>query len=338
MIKILSHLVLLLFLTACNRMHKIGMHSVRSVTQASHASCRSIAKERLFQASNGYLVSFLEKDGIWEGKVYAKAFPDFSQSIRFLPVAVSDGLSIESMLNGDAKDASHMIHIEKTSDGKEIVYIGNRGLLGGGRWDYDRCYSSGCKNFYLRCKCGWRCDEGKDLGTYPLGVIPILGPLILIGRDIANRGEETKADDITYCERHCTCACKTHIVLCPKCYACPHCKYRCRECCGCVERIALKKRKEEKEEEERLQREKELMEQASYSYSYMSSTSSGSSYSPSASTSSCASGSSSSALDFRKKAEAARLAASQASSSPLVRAAGYVPSNASSTSTSESKR
>ena len=252
-------LFLLLSLNGCNKAHQMGMLPVgdpvrERVPPPDQSSV--LAKQTFFTASGGHLVSFAQEDGIWVATVDKKLPPGFSSSVK-LPVHCAAGFSVETLADYSSKEQRNLIHVQQTSDGQAIVYVGRGGLPGGGKWHYNMCSKDGCRRDRLRCgRCDWECFEGTDGGTIGLWFVPIIGPAIIIGREIANGSPGTShCNFIDYCELHCTCVCSKHIVLCPKCYACPHCGGKCKQCCGCSERIAAekeleRKRREEEEKEE----------------------------------------------------------------------------------------
>ncbi|TDG95189.1 hypothetical protein [Cardinium endosymbiont of Culicoides punctatus] len=114
-----------------------------------------------------------------------------------------NGISLSSIRDGSWLSRHHM------EMGNSHLYIGPCVLRGGGNNSsstsvtcdtkkFSICNRPECREYRLICKyCKWFCPNWE-------------------------------------CAKHCNCGCKSHIVMCPGCHACPYCQKPCKQCCGCV--------------------------------------------------------------------------------------------------------
>ncbi|WP_339043793.1 hypothetical protein [Cardinium endosymbiont of Tipula unca] len=197
---------------------------LQASTLLSDESNRSAFKKSnsfIVSTTKGAIVSFVQKDGTWVATV-TENLPTGCSSKITLPVYSNTGITVEALADYSPEKRQKLVHIEKGSDGKQFVYVGRIGLLGGGKWNYDRCSKSGCRNNWFKCShCKWGCYEGQDGGSWGVLLVPGIGPWILVGRELVNYKKEGACDAIQFRKYHCKCICGKHM-LCPQCYACPH--------------------------------------------------------------------------------------------------------------------
>ncbi|WP_419241215.1 hypothetical protein [Cardinium endosymbiont of Nabis limbatus] len=216
-------LFLLLSLSGCNKAHQMGMRSTEESFQDRIPPSNLpviLDKQTIFTASGGHLGSFSQKDGIWVATVDKKLPLGFSNKVK-LPVHCAAGFSVEGLSGYSPEGQKNLIHIERTSSGQAIVYVGKIGLMGGGAvqsWEREghsayrvSCGVLGFVEEYHKClQCGYR--RVGDTNTVANSLIS------------------------HYCNN-----CKKCLVK----YKCPYSYTRiCKECCGCSERIASEKERE----------------------------------------------------------------------------------------------
>lgn len=211
-------LFLLLVLVGCNKSNKMGMMMLNKCSSQAHISPYKVdaglTTQRSFIASNGDLVSFSKENAIWIATVDKNLPIGFSSRVK-LPVCFSKTFSLEGFPNDLEKN---MIHIEKTLDGQDIVYLGRDRLPGGGS-----VTSCEAKNYEYRISCG------------VLGFVTEYHKCLQCGY---RREGDTEFVANSLRAHHCN-ECENCLVK----YKCPYsCIRICKVCCGCSERIAEERR------------------------------------------------------------------------------------------------
>lgn len=251
----MNRLQILLFLSlsfaGCNKFHKVGIMSVKDSSQ-KHISTYKVSANsptyRYFTASNGDLVSFEQKDNICIATVDKKLPSGLSKRVK-LPVCFSKEFYLENFYYDNTYLQKDLIHIEKTSHGEDVVYVGKQGLPGGGNVvtcegnKYEYRVSNGVLGFVREYHKCFQCDYRRE------------GDTDFVIRSLRSH--------------HCT-KCGNCLVK----YKCSYsCTRICKVCCGCSERIAAEKERERKRREsaerealERRRREEIFSSSAYFSY------------------------------------------------------------------------
>lgn len=98
----LHHIIcLLLCLTGCSKVHKVGMCSVKDLIGKSLPSEQPDVNQT-FTASDGRSVSFAQENGTWVAMV--------DKDLK-LPVFFQEGFSIEGLATCSSEKPSNLIHI-----------------------------------------------------------------------------------------------------------------------------------------------------------------------------------------------------------------------------------